>query len=309
MSCFVIGAGGLVGGGTVGLSKSSCGRCSGGVRVSRSCGVRMQSAATNGAPTPVKKRPKKTIGGVIGIIWGVFVAFWAVFLFFPMWILHPLVRWRDDAKRRLHDFISRWFLKLPMFVIGVPPRYKHRENLPPADEAVVYVANHQSYLDIFCLAFLGLHHKFVSKVEILRLPFVGVAMQMKGDVALRRGNRKSQLQTYRDMLNTIKNGNSLAIFPEGTRSETGKLQKFQSGAFKAAKATGARVIPLTITGTREAMPTSSILPLRRHKLEVEVHPAIDPKDLTEAEISAEARAAINSGLPDEYKDEITPAAA
>mmetsp|Transcript_30075 Transcript_30075/g.115427 ORF Transcript_30075/g.115427 Transcript_30075/m.115427 type:complete len:291 (-) Transcript_30075:497-1369(-) len=290
MSCFVIGAGGLVGGGTVGLSKSSCGRCSGGVRVSRSCGVRMQSAATNGAPTPVKKRPKKTIGGVIGIIWGVFVAFWAVFLFFPMWILHPLVRWRDDAKRRLHDFISRWFLKLPMFVIGVPPRYKHRENLPPADEAVVYVANHQSYLDIFCLAFLGLHHKFVSKVEILRLPFVGkwlsgfllpkhvfltvcvpirftnetagVAMQMKGDVALRRGNRKSQLQTYRDMLNTIKNGNSLAIFPEGTRSETGKLQKFQSGAFKAAKATGARVIPLTITGTREAMPTSSILPLR-----------------------------------------------
>ncbi|KAJ8906910.1 hypothetical protein NDN08_003394 [Rhodosorus marinus] len=308
MSCFVIGGGGLVGGGTVGLSKSSCGRCSGGVRVSRSSGVRMKAEVTNGA-SPVKKKPKKTIGGVIGIIWGIAVMLWAIILIVPMAILHPLVRWRDDTRRRVHDYISRWFFMVPMFAIGVRPRYIHRENLPPADEAVVYVANHQSYLDIFCFGFIGLHHKFVSKIEILRVPIIGTAMQMKGDVALRRGNRKSQLQTYRDMLNTIKNGNSLVIFPEGTRSETGKMRKFQSGAFKAAKATGAKVVPLTIVGTREAMPNSALLPLRRHKIAVEVHPAIDPKNLTEEELSATARAAINSGLPEEYKDEISPAAA
>eukprot|EP00189_Rhodosorus_marinus_P010299 CAMPEP_0184737754 /NCGR_PEP_ID=MMETSP0315-20130426/524_1 /TAXON_ID=101924 /ORGANISM="Rhodosorus marinus, Strain UTEX LB 2760" /LENGTH=295 /DNA_ID=CAMNT_0027205119 /DNA_START=253 /DNA_END=1141 /DNA_ORIENTATION=- len=295
----------------------------------------MQAKVTNGA-SPANES-KKTIGGVIGIIWGITVMLWAIILIVPMTILHPLVRWRDDARRRVHDFISRWFFMVPMYAIGVRPRYIHGENLPPADEAVVYVANHQSYLDIFCFGFIGLHHKFVSKIEILRVPIIGTAMQMKGDVALRRGNRKSQLQTYRDMLNTIKNGNSLVIFPEGTRSETGKMRKFQSGAFKAAKATGAKVVPLTITGTREAMPNSALLPLRLNgvpktqtfsplelyvnycppfllskqeaKIAVEVHPAIDPKDLTEEELSATARAAINSGLPEEYKDETATAAA
>eukprot|EP00186_Timspurckia_oligopyrenoides_P004561 CAMPEP_0182446688 /NCGR_PEP_ID=MMETSP1172-20130603/4547_1 /TAXON_ID=708627 /ORGANISM="Timspurckia oligopyrenoides, Strain CCMP3278" /LENGTH=196 /DNA_ID=CAMNT_0024642675 /DNA_START=468 /DNA_END=1058 /DNA_ORIENTATION=+ len=183
------------------------------------------------------------------------------------------------------------------------PRIIGKENIPEPGQVVIYAANHQSYADIFSFAALRRATKFVSKSEILKIPTIGWAIALGKHVALRRGDRRGQVMAYREMIQSIKDGNSLAIFPEGTRSKTGRMKRFHSGAFKASVTTGAPVVPITIVGTRELMPPDSYIPVAYPKngISVIVHPQVDPTGKTDEEMSALVFQAIESGLPEEFR--------
>jgi|TARA_B100000513_G_scaffold126105_1_gene56001 1-acyl-sn-glycerol-3-phosphate acyltransferase len=73
------------------------------------------------------------------------------------------------------------------------------ENLPPPDETVMYVPNHTSFLDIFALSgYLPRRFKYISKIEILRIPLIGWAMRFARHIAIRRTDRASQLATFKE---------------------------------------------------------------------------------------------------------------
>ena len=76
--------------------------------------------------------------------------------------------------------------------------------------------------------------KYVSKAEILKIPFVGWPMKLANHIALRTGSRRSQLETFKDTIQSLKDGNSVVTFPEGTRSRNGRLMPFKGGVFSCA---------------------------------------------------------------------------
>jgi len=175
-----------------------------------------------------------------------------------------------------------------------------KENLPPPDEAVMYTPNHCSFLDIFILSgYLPRPTKYISKIEILRIPLIGWAMGFARHIAIRRMDRKSQLKTLRDAIETLKDGNSLVTFPEGTRSKDGKLLDFKKGPFTMAARAGVRVVPVTIVGTHLFQPPGAFVPLAVPRgVRVVIHPPIDapPEKQEEAALQA-AKAAVVSALP------------
>jgi len=145
--------------------------------------------------------------------------------------IYPLVisatiygRLFDNARRRANDYVVQWWARITMILFGAKVTVEGTENLPPPGEAVMYVPNHCSFLDIFSLSgFLPRRFKYISKIEILRIPLVGWAMGFAKHIAIRRTDRASQMKTLKDAIDTLKAGNSLVTFPEGTRSKTGVL--------------------------------------------------------------------------------------
>lgn len=226
---------------------------------------------------------------------------WSVILFIPMLIAHPFVLWRDRATRRFHDFIAMAWMRWSFETVLIKPRILNRENLPPKSQPAVFVANHTSYLDIYSFAYLRRRIKYLSKAEIFQLPIVGWAMEMAGNIALRRLDRKGRMEAYRKMVAVVKNGLSLVIFPEGTRSATGKMRRFQAGAFRAAKQQHAPIVPVTILGTRECMPSHAWVPLSYPKAPISlvIHPPIDSAKYSVNELRDLAYKSIDSALPQE----------
>jgi len=88
--------------------------------------------------------------------------------------------------------------------------------------------------------------KYVSKVEILDIPLIGWAMQWAGHIAIRRGNRRSQLQTFKDTVTSLQDGNAVVTFAEGTRSKDGRLKTFKKGPFTMATKAGVDVVPISL---------------------------------------------------------------
>jgi long-chain acyl-CoA synthetase len=156
----------------------------------------------------------------------------------------------------------------------------NRAHLVP--ENAIIVANHQSYLDlpwiISAMPYSLRKHVFsIGKKELsfLRYLFIGSPVLFVD----RSGNVTPALKAAADIL---RSGNSLVIFPEGTRSNDGKLGKFKSGAAYLAYHLGKKIIPVTIKGTCEIMPRNTIIPRFSSKAqgEIIVGKAIDPQSLT-----------------------------
>merc|ERR1719387_3485933 len=141
----------------------------------------------------------------------------------------------DNMRRRGNDYVVQAWARVSMLVFGAFVKVENAGVLPPADEPIMYTPNHCSFLDIFALSgYLPRRFKYISKIEILRIPLVGWAMGFAKHIAIRRTDRKSQLKTLRNAVRTLKDGNSLVTFPEGTRSKDGRLCAFKKGPFTMA---------------------------------------------------------------------------
>ena len=147
--------------------------------------------------------------------------------------------------------LNAWLTPMSVTVTG-------RENIDPKQSYVV-VANHQSLYDIFVLyGFLGIDFKWVIKQEMRSVPGLGIGCEKVGHIFVDRSNRQAALASINAARSKISNGTSVAFFPEGTRSRDGALRQFKKGAFRFALDLDLPILPVTIVGTREILPSDSV---------------------------------------------------
>jgi 1-acyl-sn-glycerol-3-phosphate acyltransferase len=117
----------------------------------------------------------------------------------------------------------------------------------------VVVANHESFVDMLLVSHLPTEMKWLSKVEIMRIPILGWMMRLVRDIPLERGDPKSAEQALERCHERLRSRVSVMIFPEGSRSPTGDLREFKAGAFKVAIEGQHPILPLAIHGTRDCL--------------------------------------------------------
>jgi 1-acyl-sn-glycerol-3-phosphate acyltransferase len=203
------------------------------------------------------------------------LVFW-IFLVVSSILLFPLalVIWAatvlvDRKLVVLHRFTCFWASLYtwmnPVWRVHIEGREKIR---PGA--AYVMVANHQSLLDILVLFRLFVHFKWVSKVENFRVPCVGWNMSLNRYIKLRRGDKESIARMMDACARTLAQGNSVMMFPEGTRSPDGRLRAFKHGAFTLAQRTGAPLLPIVVQGTAHALPKRGFVLHGRYDIRIHV---------------------------------------
>jgi 1-acyl-sn-glycerol-3-phosphate acyltransferase len=163
-------------------------------------------------------------------------------------------------KRRLMN--NRWMVIQGIVLTKMSPFWKvvvdGREKIDQ-NQAYVIVPNHQSMLDI--VFFNMLHHRlrWVSKIEVFKIPIVGWEMRMVKYIELVRGNKASVVKMMESCVESLQEGISVVIFPEGTRSLTGEIGKFKPGAFQIAVKTDKPLLPVLIDGTGDILPKKGFL--------------------------------------------------
>lgn len=157
-----------------------------------------------------------------------------------------------------------------------------RENLPK-EGPVVYMANHQGYADIVAL-FKELNNfqfGFIAKKELCKLPLYGKWMPITNSIAMDRGNPRASLKAISDGANLLKEGYSLAIFPEGTRSQGPDMNEFKPGAMKLATKAKAPIVPISIDDSYTVYESQGTF--KSGTIKLLIHPPIETKDMTKAE--------------------------
>jgi len=152
----------------------------------------------------------------------------------------------------LHKFTCLW----SFIVLSINPLWRikvsGREKINPK-KVYIMVSNHQSGADIIVLFLLWAHFKWVAKKSLFYYPFIGWNMFLNRYIALERGKSSSMRKMMADAARTLAEGNSLMIFPEGTRSKNGQIQPFKTGAFHLAIDNQIPVLPIAIQGTSQAI--------------------------------------------------------
>lgn len=189
----------------------------------------------------------------------------------------------DRRKRILHLFTCFWASLYTWFNPAWPVTIEGREKLS-SQPARVLVANHLSLLDILILFRLFSHFKWVSKVENFRVPFIGWNMRLNDYIELRRGERASVVRMMTECQKTLLAGNSIMMFPEGTRSPSGRMRAFKTGAFELAIHTRCPIQPIVIWGTSNALPKRGFVLQGRHPINITVLDPILPESFEELSV-------------------------
>ena len=216
--------------------------------------------------------------------WLLSVLFWAFLLLsslalFPIaLVLFCLTAPFDRRRTVLHRFTSFWASLYTWFNPAWPVRIIGRERLHESGPAVI-VANHLSLLDVLVLFRLQSHFKWVSKQENFGVPLIGWNMRLCGYIPLRRGAATSIARMMRMCDDAIRDGSSIVMFPEGTRSASGRLRTFKPGAFEIANRNRVPIQPLVIRGTGAALPKRGFVLQGRHPISVEVLPPIPESEV------------------------------
>ena len=154
---------------------------------------------------------------------------------------------------RLRDISSlrmvQWAFRVIYKICGVKLTVIGYDNIP-RDEAVLYVANHNSYFDIIisyslCPNLTG----YVAKDSIEKVPLLNCWMKRLYCLFMNRDDMKQSLKTILKGIEYIKQGVSICIFPEGTRGNGKKMLPFKEGSMKMAEKTGCAIVPIAITNT------------------------------------------------------------
>lgn len=157
---------------------------------------------------------------------------------------------------------------------------KGAENLP-ADGNVLYVANHQSYMDIpSVMAAINRPIGFILKDDLNRIPFFNQWIAQMQCVPIARGEARKALEAILKAAKILKSGHNIVLYPEGTRSKDGTLLPFKAGSLKAAQRGNAMIVPMAIDGACDVMPRGSFI-IRPKQITVTVFPPIPVETVKE----------------------------
>ncbi len=147
-------------------------------------------------------------------------------------------------------------------------------------QSYIFVANHQSAYDIFPIyGYIGSRFVWIMKQELQKIPLVGKACEAVGHIFIDRSSAIKSRRSMEAAERKLRNGLSVVLFPEGSRSRNGALGRFKRGAFSIAADLHLPVVPITINGAYSVLPAGSCL-IKPGRIELIFHPPIDTTELT-----------------------------
>ena len=245
---------------------------------------------------------------VITFLYRVYTLFIVFPLFFIASILTALATTIGSQLGNGHFwgyYPGKWWSWFIIRILCLPVKIEGREHLDPK-QSYVFVSNHQGAFDIFLIyGFLGRNFKWMMKKAIRKIPLIGLACEKAHHIFVDKSGASKIKKTYDTARETLQEGMSVVVFPEGARSFTGHMGKFRRGAFMLADELQLPVCPLTINGSFDVMPRTKDwhFPVW-HQLSLTIHEPIFPKGKGaefEKETMNDAYNSVMSGLTPEYQ--------
>lgn len=179
--------------------------------------------------------------------------------------------------------VRKWARRL-LKLAGVKVEITGLENVP--EGAVVYVGNHQGNFDIpLMLGYLKRPCGVLAKDELAGLPMIRTWMDLLHCVFIERDNPRQAVAAINDAAELLRQGYSMVIFPEGTRSRGDAVGEFKNGAFKVASKTGTPIVPLCIDGSYKVMEAHGFW-IHPAKVKIKLLPPVQTQGLSREEIRA-----------------------
>ncbi len=184
---------------------------------------------------------------------------------------------------------SRWgylpgriWARLLMYLSLTKVKIDGNNNFDP-DRSYVFVANHQSIYDIFLIyGWLNSKFRWIMKKELRLIPLVGYTCERMGHIFIDRSSPIRARQSLEKAKERLKNGGSIVLFPEGTRTRNGQVGRFKRGAVTIASELNMPIIPLTIKGAYEVLPRHSGY-IKPGIITLYIHPAINATTVANTE--------------------------
>lgn len=204
---------------------------------------------------------------------------------------------QEEERQAIEEVCKYWSGKvvdyLDLDINVVNPQYL------PEHGPVVYVSNHQSYADILVYLNVVKHQTgFIAKEELMKIPLFSKWILRIESLFIKRGDARAALETINEGADMIRNGYSLVIFPEGTRSQSDEMNEFKHGSLKLATKAKALIVPVTIRGTYKVFEQTGVI-TKGQKVDFIVHEPIDSAKLDrkeQSELAARLEQIVRSGL-------------
>ncbi len=212
-----------------------------------------------------------TLGGIVGLFLLYALLFWLCGL--------PVNRDREYTD---HSPFYRWLLQfnsaLWMALLGIRIQVTGMEQLPE-HKRLLFVGNHVSNYDpiLTWIAFKKWNMAYISKPSNFKIPFFGPVIRRCCFLAIDRENPRNAIVTIQKAALLIQSGQfSVGVYPEGTRSKSGKLLPFHNGVFKIAQRSDAHIVVLGISGTEQIYRN---IPFRRSYVNLDVLAVLPPEEI------------------------------
>lgn len=189
----------------------------------------------------------------------------------------------EEATLYADQVTSEWAMK-QIKAAGATIQVHGLENIPQ-DEPVVFISNHQGNFDIaIFMAYIRKPKGYVAKIETKKIPIIRTWMTYIHCIFMDRSSLKAAATAIVEGVKSIKEGHSLVIFPEGTRSKTDAMGEFKAGSFKLATKPRVPIIPVTIDGSYKLMEGNGGK-VKSGTVHVTIHPPVPTADLTKEELA------------------------
>ena len=189
-------------------------------------------------------------------------------LFFPLTFIIWLLVLPFDRERKIIHWILNWQSRilvwlLPIWKIRIEGREKGLMDTP-----FVIISNHQSILDILLINCLRYRFKWISKIENMKVLVLGWYLRMADYITVDRGNKESKEEMYEKSYRCLKDGTSIMMFPEGTRSADCEIGFFRRGAFQLAIDAHVPILPIVLDGSGGVLPKHGLIFTTGHKIRI-----------------------------------------
>lgn len=163
-----------------------------------------------------------------------------------------------DKSGNISHLCGRLWAKWILWASGVCVDIRGLENISP-NQSYIFAANHQSWYDtLVLLGYLPIQFRFLAKKELFKIPIFGWAMHSVGYIPIDRSSPREALKSMKRAAVKVREGISIIIFPEGTRSIDGEVKLFRTGGFALAIQSGRPIIPVSINGGHKVLPRDSL---------------------------------------------------
>lgn len=205
----------------------------------------------------------------------------------------------EERDALVHKFTSNWARKL-LKILDIKVNVHGTENLPK-DKNVLFIGNHQGNFDIpIYMSYIDVPKGFVAKIELTKIAGIKTWMEYMNCIFMDRSSIRKAGEAIVKGIKSLKSGNSLVIFPEGTRSRSDKMGEFKAGSFKLATKSKVPIVPVTIDGSYKIMEANANKHLKTATVNLYIHPMIETANLTKEEqdnLPERVKSIVGSKLP------------